>query len=546
MPRAWRSSAYAACVHGRRSRWRGAVVLGLTLVARDAGRRRRRARCCCGCWPPRDRSASSCPVQVVLRGVEGHAVARHRLRLRAADRLRPGRGDPALVVGALARRPVVERKLAAARRCSTSASTRSRWSCRRSDRRAHRRPARAAGRLPGRGPAARSCSCGACSSGQRVASSPLALRAGCPSAHLRPDLLLQLVDGGLRARLRAADRDRRRVLGRGAAAARAAADRHRAQHPPGAASTSTRRCTTRSPASRTARCSPTASRRRSRRARRDATASARDGHGPRPLQGDQRHPRPLPRRPPAAARRRAAERRRCARRTPWPGSAATSSRCCCRRRPSDDHAARGRAASCSTALSRSFEIDGLTLEVGASVGIACFPAHGEDGETLLQRADIAMYVAKNAGTPARALYETEQDQHSVQRLALAGELRRAIEGDELVLHYQPKIDVATGRVIGAEALCRWQHPSLGLIMPGDFVPMAEHTGLITPLTHQVLDLALAQIATWARAGQPPERRRQPLGPVVPGLPAARGGAAAAARRARDRPGAASSSRSRSR
>ncbi len=166
--------------------------------------------------------------------------------------------------------------------------------------------------------------------------------------------------------------------------------------------------------------------------------------------------------------------------------------------PSADHAL-DVARKLLDGLSRSFEIDGLALEVGASVGIACFPVHGEDGETLLQRADIAMYVAKNAGTGA-ALYETEQDQHSVQRLALAGELRRAIESGELLLHYQPKIDVATGRVTGAEALCRWQHPSLGLIMPGDFIPMAEHTGLITPLTRQVLELALVQIKTWAAQG----------------------------------------------
>ena len=97
-------------------------------------------------------------------------------------------------------------------------------------------------------------------------------------------------------------------------------------------------------------------------------------------------------------------------------------------------------------LRQSFEIDGLTLEVGASVGIACFPDHGEDGETLLQRADIAMYVAKADHLGAQ-LYELAQDQHSVQRLALAGELRRAIERDELVLHYQPKVDLADGRVV---------------------------------------------------------------------------------------------------
>jgi diguanylate cyclase (GGDEF)-like protein len=166
----------------------------------------------------------------------------------------------------------------------------------------------------------------------------------------------------------------------------------------------------------------------------------------------------------------------------------------------DDQDALEVAGKLLDSLGRSFEIDGLSLEVGASVGIACFPQHGGDGETLLQRADIAMYVAKTAHAGAR-LYETEHDQHSVQRLALAGELRRAIENDELVLHFQPKVDVASGRVVGAEALCRWQHPSLGLVMPADFVPMAEHTGLITPLTKRVLELAMDQIVAWRDAGR---------------------------------------------
>ena len=151
-------------------------------------------------------------------------------------------------------------------------------------------------------------------------------------------------------------------------------------------------------------------------------------------------------------------------------------------------------------LGRSFEIDGLSLEVSGSIGIACFPEHGTDGETLLQHADIAMYVAKTAHAGAR-VYAPEQDGHSVQRLALAGELRRAIADSELVLHYQPKVDVVTGKVVGAEALCRWQHPSLGLLMPAEFVPMAEHTGLITPLTKRVLELALDQIAAWRDEGK---------------------------------------------
>jgi diguanylate cyclase (GGDEF)-like protein len=151
-------------------------------------------------------------------------------------------------------------------------------------------------------------------------------------------------------------------------------------------------------------------------------------------------------------------------------------------------------------LRSTFEIDGLGLEVGASIGIAAFPQHGEDKETLIQRADIAMYVAKADHSGAQ-LYETEQDRHSVQRLALAGELRRAIESDELVLHYQPKVDVSSGQVVGAEALCRWRHPSLGMIMPDEFVPLAEHTGLITPMTRKVIDLALSQVADWRDNGQ---------------------------------------------
>ena len=166
----------------------------------------------------------------------------------------------------------------------------------------------------------------------------------------------------------------------------------------------------------------------------------------------------------------------------------------------DPDYARGVANKILDGLRSTFEIDGLTLEVGGSIGIACYPIHGEDVQTLVQRADIAMYVAKSDHTGAE-LYQTELDQHSVQRLALAGELRRAIENEELVLHYQPKVDVATGRICGAEALARWQHPSLGLIMPDDFIPMAEHTGLITPLTKQVMDLALSQVAAWRDEGR---------------------------------------------
>ena len=157
------------------------------------------------------------------------------------------------------------------------------------------------------------------------------------------------------------------------------------------------------------------------------------------------------------------------------------------------------AEKCLTALRTPFEIDGLDLEVGASIGIACFPEHGDEVETLVQRADIAMYVAKTDRGGAQ-LYEQEQDQHSVQRLALVTELRRAIENGELVLHFQPQVDVATGQLLGVEALTRWQHPTRGLIMPDEFVPVAEATGLITPMTAFVLREAIRHIGDWRKRG----------------------------------------------
>jgi EAL domain-containing protein (putative c-di-GMP-specific phosphodiesterase class I) len=98
------------------------------------------------------------------------------------------------------------------------------------------------------------------------------------------------------------------------------------------------------------------------------------------------------------------------------------------------------------------------------------------------------------------LFDPTQDQHSPRRLALLGELRRAIEVEELILHYQPKVDAHSGQVLGVEALVRWQHPTHGLVPPGEFIPLAERTGLITPLTHYVLDAALHQCRDWRRAG----------------------------------------------
>jgi diguanylate cyclase (GGDEF)-like protein len=151
------------------------------------------------------------------------------------------------------------------------------------------------------------------------------------------------------------------------------------------------------------------------------------------------------------------------------------------------------------ALEAPFDLSGFPLEVAVSVGVALHPEHGEGVDALLQHADVAMYVAKDAHA-GTALYEQEQDTSDAERLALAGELRRAIENDELVVHFQPKADLENGRIVGAEALVRWQHPERGFIPPNEFVPIAERTGLIKPLSRYVLASAVKQCAQWHEAG----------------------------------------------
>ena len=153
------------------------------------------------------------------------------------------------------------------------------------------------------------------------------------------------------------------------------------------------------------------------------------------------------------------------------------------------------AARIHAALEEAFVLGELPLEIAASVGIAAYPEHGADVDTLLQHADVAMYVAKESHART-AVYDAEQDTNDAARLALAGELRRAIEDGELVVYYQPKADLASGRIVGSEALVRWQHPERGLVPPNEFIPVAERTGLIKPLTRYVLAAALAQCAAW--------------------------------------------------
>jgi len=147
------------------------------------------------------------------------------------------------------------------------------------------------------------------------------------------------------------------------------------------------------------------------------------------------------------------------------------------------------------ALDHPFLLDGLTLDVQVGMGGAIFPEHGEDVDSLMQHADVAMYAAKQENK-GYVLYSEKLETTSPQRLTLMGELRQAIKNDELVLFYQPKVDNKSERVIGVEALVRWQHPRHGLMRPDEFIPLAERTGLIKQLSMWVLNKALEQSFMW--------------------------------------------------
>jgi diguanylate cyclase (GGDEF)-like protein len=146
-----------------------------------------------------------------------------------------------------------------------------------------------------------------------------------------------------------------------------------------------------------------------------------------------------------------------------------------------------------------FPVGGVSVEVEASIGISMFPDHGQFVDDLMQRADVAMYVAKDAGT-GHELYIEERDRYSPERLELLSELRGAIQRGELILHYQPKADLRSGRVVGMEALVRWDHPERGLLSSDEFIPLAEPTGLIGPLTRHVVEEALRECRAWRDGG----------------------------------------------
>ncbi len=158
------------------------------------------------------------------------------------------------------------------------------------------------------------------------------------------------------------------------------------------------------------------------------------------------------------------------------------------------------------ALTEPFVIDGHQLRVGASIGISVYPQDGSDAEVLLRLADIAIVRAKQGGDDdSVAFYSREMNQGMQERMRLETDLRQALDNDELLLHYQPKFEIGSSRLVGAEALVRWRHPVRGLVPPSDFIPLAESTGLIVGIGEWVLQDACAQAARWRDAGLAPFR-----------------------------------------
>ena len=150
-------------------------------------------------------------------------------------------------------------------------------------------------------------------------------------------------------------------------------------------------------------------------------------------------------------------------------------------------------------LAEPIDVDGLRLSIEGSMGVACYPLDGGTFEELFQRADVAMYQAKTA-RGSYSHYRSDLDDSSIQRLSLIADLREAIEGDQLVLHYQPQLDVLTGRAVGAEALVRWAHPTRGLLRPDEFVPLVEYSGLVRSFTNCIVDKAVAECSLWQQLG----------------------------------------------
>jgi diguanylate cyclase (GGDEF)-like protein/PAS domain S-box-containing protein len=156
-----------------------------------------------------------------------------------------------------------------------------------------------------------------------------------------------------------------------------------------------------------------------------------------------------------------------------------------------------------SAIIKPFQMLGQEFRVTASIGISIYPEDGQDEQTLMKKADIAMYHAKEEGKNNFQFHSERMDTHSFERLALESSLRRALERNEFQVHYQAKMDFATGQMTGMEALIRWQHPDLGMVSPVQFIPIAEETGLIVPIGKWVLRTACLQNKAWQKEGLPP-------------------------------------------
>ncbi|MBI1889803.1 MAG: EAL domain-containing protein [Burkholderiales bacterium] len=167
-----------------------------------------------------------------------------------------------------------------------------------------------------------------------------------------------------------------------------------------------------------------------------------------------------------------------------------------------EHSARV-AEKALAAIQQPYQIEGQELHITASIGISVCPNDGSEGLTLIRNADTAMYQSKASGRNTYSFFKPEMTARALENLRVSNDLRRAIARNEFVLHYQPQVDLQTGRIVGAEALIRWQHPEWGLVFPGKFIGVAEETGLIQPMGEWVLREACRQNKAWQTAGLPP-------------------------------------------